>query len=160
MIIRTVLAGNGDHFFNLTRWNEHQRVTAVAALFGARLSVGPGTMEIGNGDISVLLDMTAADEPVDRGSHPQEVLIFSAPVLAAHRLLDGFAIGERIDVYMRSLESRHRMFPWEATEQVMHTKRELHGPGPYPEHTAWGRWINSYRAAASARAEVKAARGT
>lgn len=158
MITRTVLAGNGDQYASLTYWSVHHYPTAGAVFFGARLAVGPGTLEIGNGELSVLLDMTAAGEPTDRSSDPDASLSFSAPVISASKRLEGIEAGQRLDVYMTSLDARHRLFPWEAADQVMHTKRELHGPGPYPEHTLWGKWINGYRAVAAARAAAKEAR--
>lgn len=158
MIINNVLAGNGDQFVALTYWSVHNYPTAAVQIFGARLAVGPGTLEIGNGEHSVMLDMAAAGESTGRSSDPDNTLNFSAPVISASKRLEGIAAGQRLDIYMTSLDARHRLFPWEAFKQVIHTKRELHGPGPYPEHTRWGKWINSYRADATARAAAKEAR--
>jgi len=160
MIQRTVLAGPGDTYVRLSyRQGNRSYVDAVAGFYGAHLTPGPATLKIGNGDYAVLLnvaDSVAVERPDDRDAIG--ATRFTAPLLEVPKRLPGFRAGHRVHVLILPMAAYDFQNPRQATQAVMHTTRDLHGPGPYPETTRWGAWINGYRAAAAARAAARVTR--
>lgn len=159
MIQRTVLAGAGTHYARLSyREGNRSYVDAVADLYGAHLTSGPTTLEISNGDHAVLLDLSArADALRPDRDNALGAIQFSASLLHVPRQLSGFLKGQRIDVLLLPMAAYDFQNPRAATQAVMHTTRDLHGPGQYPEKTRWGARINAYRAEAAGRAAARAA---
>lgn len=84
---------------------------------------------------------------------------FSAPLLYASMKIRGLSTGGQFKILLLPMAVYDTQNPRVSTQAVVHTTRDLHGPGPYPENTRWGAWINSYREASRVRAQAKAARG-
>lgn len=158
MIQSKVLAGAGDSYARLSyREGNRSYALAVAGFYGAHVKHGPATLEISNGDYTVVLDLSArADALRPDRDNALGATQFSAPILHVPSQLSGFRTGQRIDVLLLPMADYDFQNPRAATQAVMHTTRDLHGPGPYPGKTRWGAWINGYRAEAAGRAATKA----
>lgn len=145
MIRGTTFAGNGPIYVILRQWTGHSYPTAEAHIIGSHSRVGDGLLGFDNGDHEIVLDLDSFEEPERQRDDEAGFRAFSAIALTAPKKFDGFVPGKRVEILVAPLASVVRLDPDAVTQRVLHTKRDLHGPGPYPEDTKWGSWINSYR---------------
>lgn len=147
-----VLAGNGSFYVSLQSGGLYPRTTAK--IYGAHIMVSDnGQMRISNGEHEIVLDLTDIRDPYSKlrvGYEPDPgAEEFNAPVVSVGKGL-GF-MPTRVEVLVCELDDVIRRDPYSVAQDVMHTTRDLHGPGPYREDTKWGAWINSYRAESEKR---------
>jgi hypothetical protein len=157
MFQHTALAGAGNHYVRLTAlrtpiWSPSPM--SIVTFYGADLDFGPGILTISNGATQITLDLGQSG-PAQSPQRTQDAVQFSAPAVRPARLY-AFNQGQRIDLLILPLETYEALNHGVATQEVMHTPRKYHGPGPYPETTRWGAWINSYRREAEERAAARA----